>query len=196
MAQVFVIAPRPGARVAVAPALPPPQPEALAPPVASTAVPSSTAAASEPASSTGAAVAPMTDSGYTSGAASQPMSTATQSSAGTSLAQIPDYRAAQQRRCMQAQAKGLLNAQGKCSLGQVSCKGVTATPPFRLLWDEARGSPPTARGLLARKQASRPPTQETVLSQPCNIVRRTVTPTGRALDLCPTATGGAPMLPQ
>ena len=65
----------------------------------------------------------MTDSGYTSAAASQPMSTATQSSAGTSLAQIPDYRAAQQRRCMQAQAKGLLNAQCTCSLGQISCRG-------------------------------------------------------------------------
>ncbi|CAE7300846.1 unnamed protein product [Symbiodinium sp. CCMP2592] len=58
----------------------------------------------------------------TSSAASKPMSiTTVQSSGGTSLAQLPDYRQAHQRRCRQAELKGLVRPGCPCINGQVQC---------------------------------------------------------------------------
>ncbi|CAE7777776.1 unnamed protein product [Symbiodinium sp. CCMP2592] len=77
-----------------------------------------------PAAST--AAAPI-DSERTSSAASKPMSVETvPSSGGTSLAQLPDFRQAQQRRCRQAEAKGLVSTNCPCVAGQVQCDPDTA----------------------------------------------------------------------
>ena len=66
---------------------------------------------------------PMTDSGQ-SAPMSVPASSSTQvSSAGTSLAQIPDRTHAQRKRCQQAERKGLISPACPCIAGQVRCVG-------------------------------------------------------------------------
>ena len=63
----------------------------------------------------------LTDSGQASASSSLRMSTDTMPSSGTSLAQLPNYRAAQHRRCKQAAALGLVSAHCPCIRGQVIC---------------------------------------------------------------------------